>query len=261
MLKQDSKCKNKTRFKRIFKHKYRDVFLVFAVLMITGVLLAISAYAQFDRQPGAFGQEDSSSPDNLGRDGFNQPPGAFGQEDLSSPDNLGRDGFNQQPELIALESDKLSPQEAGTSIKWTVQAQDPEDDPMSFMFRLKGPSQGDVWEPVTQWSQDNTWKWDTNSAIAGKYQISVWVRDEMHADPEFTPDEMIVNFLLTPPQALPVAEAMPTAEPLPVVPTPEPTYVPPVGAQQSALPEQMADLCSRQSPGSWYSHNLVRPSQ
>ena len=126
--------------------------------------------------------------------------------DFSTPDNLGGDGSNQQPKLTALESDKSSPQEAGSSIKWTAKAEDPENDPMSFMFRLKGPSTGDVWEPVdvwkpvSQWSPDNTWKWDTNSEDAGKYQISVSVRDETHAGPQFTPDEKIVDFLLTAPR-------------------------------------------------------------
>ena len=63
MKEPNSKCKNNTRF----KGKYRDVFLVFAVLMITGVLLAVSAYAQFDQQPpGASGLGDFSTPDNMG---------------------------------------------------------------------------------------------------------------------------------------------------------------------------------------------------
>ncbi|MBN1236098.1 MAG: hypothetical protein JW999_08635, partial [Methanotrichaceae archaeon] len=188
--------------------------------MITGTLLAISASAQFD-----------------------QPPGPFEQEDFSSLDNRGGDGFNQQPRLTALESDKPSPQEAGTTIKWTARAEDPDNDPMSFMFRLKGPSTGEIWTPVTvtQWSGDNTWKWDTNSAIAGRYQISVLVRDEMHAGPQFTPDEKIVDFLLTQPQAFPVPEARPIVEPLPIVPAPEPTYVPPVEVQPPFQPEQIAE--------------------
>jgi len=150
MKETDSNCKRKTKF----KHKYRDVFLVFTVLMITGVLLAVSAYAQPE-----------------------QPLGGPGQ-DFSSPDNMGAASPNQQPTIIALQSDKSSPQEAGSSIKWTANAQDPENDPMSFTFRLKGPSTRDVWKPVNQDPSDNTWKWDTNSEDAGDYQISVWVKDE-----------------------------------------------------------------------------------
>ncbi|MCK9442404.1 MAG: hypothetical protein M0Q13_13420, partial [Methanothrix sp.] len=192
MQKPDSKCKNETRFKR----KYRDVFLVFAVLMITGVLLAISALAQAD-------------------------------------------DFNQQPTLTSLESDKSSPQEAGSSIKWTANAEDPENDLMSFIFRLKGPSTRDVWKPVNSDPSDNTWKWDTNSEDAGNYQISVSVSDETHAGPQFTPDEKIVYFTLTAPQAPAETQAEPTVEPLPVLTAPEQTYVPPAEEQQSASQEQV----------------------
>jgi hypothetical protein len=220
MQKPDSNCKNKTGFKR----KYRDVFLVFAVLMITGVLLAISAFAQFDPQQGSSGVGD-----------------------FSTPDNLGGVGLNQQPKLTALESDKSSPQEAGSSIKWTARAEDPENDPMSFMFRLRGPSMGDVWEPldvwkpVSQWSPDNTWKWDTNSGDAGKYQISVSVRDETHAGPQYTQDEKIVDFLLTAPPAPPEVQAQPIVEPLPIVTAPEQAYVPPVEEQQPPQMQQVAE--------------------
>jgi protocatechuate 3,4-dioxygenase beta subunit len=196
--------KNNTRF----KGKYRDVFLVFAVLMITGVLLAVSAYAQFD----------------------SQPPAASGLGDFSNPDNMGTASSNQPPTLTALESDKSSPQEAGSSIKWTAKAEDPENDPMSFIFRLKGPSTGDVWKPVNQDPSDNTWKWDTNSIDAGNYQISVSVRDETHAGPQFTPDEKIRDFTLT------------AVEPLPVVTAPEQTYVPPVEEQQPTQTEPLAPI-------------------
>ncbi|MCX6676922.1 MAG: SpaA isopeptide-forming pilin-related protein [Methanothrix sp.] len=204
MQKPDSKSKNKNRFKR----KYRDIFLVFAVLMITGVLLAISASAQFDQQP----------------------PGASGQGDFATTDNMGGVGTNQQPMLTDLESDKPSPQEAGSSIKWTAKAEDTENDPMSFMFRLKGPSMGDIWEPVRSWSEGKSWKWDTSAGDAGNYQISVLVRDEMHAGPDFAPNEKIVDFKLTAPPAPAEARAQPTAE-LPIVTAQEQTYVPPVEEQ------------------------------
>ncbi|MEI8003538.1 MAG: hypothetical protein WCG94_04320, partial [Methanothrix sp.] len=213
MQKPDSRCKKKTGL----KHKYRDVFLVFAVLMITGVLLEVSALAQ-----------------------FGQPPEDSGRSDLSSPDNMAGVDSNSQPKLIALESDKSSPQEAGSSIIWMANAKDPENDPLSFMFRLKGPSTGDVWKQVAQWSQEKAWKWDTNLEDAGNYQISVWVRDEMHAGPEFTPDERIIDFLLTAPQATPDAQTQPAVEPLPIVTAPEQTYVPPVESQQPAQPGQVA---------------------
>ena len=104
---------------------------------------------------------------------------------------------------------------------------------MSFIFRLKGPSTGDVWKPVNSDPSDNTWKWDTNSEDAGNYQISVSVRDETHAGPQFTPDEKIVDFTLTAPPVPAEVQVQPTVEPLPVVTAPEQTYVPPV--QSSSL--------------------------
>ncbi len=213
MKETGSNCRRKTRF----KHNCRDVIPVFAVLMITGVLLAVSALAQPELSPGALGQGD-----------------------LFSPDNAGGAGSNQQPMLTALESDKSSPQEAGSSIKWTAKAEDPENDPMSFIFRLKGPSTGDVWKPVNSNPSDNTWKWDTNPEDAGNYQISVSVRDETHAGPQFTPDEKTANFQLTAPPAPAEVQAQPTVEPLPDVAAQQQTYQPPVQEQQTAGQESAA---------------------
>ena len=143
--------------------------------------------------------------------------------------SMAESGFNQEPSIISLEPDKPGPQEAGSSIKWTARAVDPENDPLSYMFRLKGPSTGDVWLPVTQWIQDNTWKWDTTSADAGKYQISVWVRDPAHTGPEFKPAEKIVDYQITQPQAPVIA-----APPVPVTNVQQ-NFVPPVN-----VPEQQA---------------------
>lgn len=211
MKEMDSKSKRKT------KHSCRDVILVFAVLMITGVLLAVTASAQFDQQS----------------------PGALGQGDLFAPDNTGGASSNQQPMLTALVSDKSSPQEAGLSIKWTANAEDPENDPLSFIFKLKGPSTGDVWKPVNSDPSDNTWKWDTNPEDAGNYQISVSVRDEMHAGPQFTPDERISDFSLTAPPVPEEAPVQPAPEPLPDVAAQQ-TYQPPAQEQQTAGQEPVA---------------------
>jgi len=201
-----------------FKHNCRDVILVIAAIMITGVLLAVSALAQFDPQS----------------------PGDLGQGDLFSSDNMGGVSSNQQPMLITLESDKSSPQEAGSSIKWTARAEDPENDPMSFIFRLKGPSTGDVWKPVNSDLSDNTWKWDTNPGDAGDYQISVSVRDEMHAGPQFTPDERISDFRLTAPPVPEEVPAQPVTEPLPNAGAAEQSYQPPAEEQQTTWQEPVA---------------------
>ncbi|MDQ1261129.1 MAG: Cna protein B-type domain protein, partial [Euryarchaeota archaeon] len=213
MKETGSNCRLKTKF----KHNCRDAISVFAVLMITGVLLAVSALAQPEL------------------------PGDLGQGDLLSPGNTGGASSNQQPMLTALESDKSSPQEAGSTIKWTAKAEDPENDPMSFIFRLKGPSTGDVWKPVNSDPSENTWKWDTNPEDAGNYQISVSVRDEMHAGPQFTPDERISDFALTAPPVPEEAPVQPATEPLPDEAAPQQTYQPPAQEQQTAWQEPAAE--------------------
>jgi large repetitive protein len=178
MHKQDSKNEIKAKFKRFLKTSYMNVFLVFAAVLIAGVLFSAPTSAQ-DQQPGF--------------------PGELG---LPSQDNsFAETGSNQAPSIISLVPDKLSPQEAGVSIKWTVKAEDPENDPISYMFRLKGPAATDKWLPLTQWIQEDTWTWNTASLAAGKYQISLWVRDPMHTSPDFKPNEKIIDYEITPPQA------------------------------------------------------------
>ncbi len=212
---KEMESKRKTKFKL----NCRDAISVFAFLMITGVLLAISAFAQPD-MPGGFEQGGSFSQDNMGEAG-----GAIS---------------NQQPMLTALESDRSSPREAGSSIKWTAKAVDAENDPMSFIFQLKGPSTRGVWKPVNSDLSDNTWKWDTNSEDAGNYQIRVSVRDDAHAGPQFTPDEKISDFILTAPPVPEEAPVKPAPEPLPDAAAQQQTYQPPAQEQQTAWQEPVS---------------------
>ena len=190
MRKTDNNCIHKTKF----KHNSRDTIQVLAAMIITGVLLAVSASAQFDPQPTE----------------------ASGQGDFFSPGYTGGASSNQQPMLVALNCDKSSPQEAGASIRWTAMAEDPENDPISFIFWLNGPSTGGVWKPVNSDLSDNTWRWDTSPQDAGNYQIKVSVSDEMHAGPQFAPAERIADFALTAPQEATspaVADQLQTYEP------------------------------------------------
>ena len=215
MHKKDKKSEIEAKFKRFLKTSYMNVFLVFAMVLIAGVLFNAPANAQ------------------------DQPQGFPGELGLPSQDNsVAGQSLNQAPNISSLESDKPGPQDAGSSIKWTAIAVDPENDPISYMFRLKGPSTGDVWLSVTQWTEDNTWKWNTASGDTGKYQISVWVRDPGHASPEFNPVEKIANYELTQPQApagvapiAPVTNAEPNLPPANVpiqqaIQVPEPTAPP-----------------------------------
>ena len=117
MHKQARDSRNKIDLKRYLRHGYVDVFLAFFSVMILGVLLATSATAQFDQPPGQSGL-----------------PG-----DISTSAS---DSFNQVPKLSGLVADKSGPQIAGTSIKWTAMALDPDGDTILYMFRLKGHFDG-----------------------------------------------------------------------------------------------------------------------
>jgi len=60
---------------------------------------------------------------------LSQPPweerlGGFDQQSISAGDNM-------LPTITALESNKASPQDAGTAIRWKAKAEDPEGDTIS----------------------------------------------------------------------------------------------------------------------------------
>jgi hypothetical protein len=92
-----------------------------------------------------------------------------------------KDGSNSPPIVNSITSDKTSPQSAGTIIKWTTKATDTEDDPILYRFWLKGPSTGNAWKVVADWSTDNQWTWSSTSPYAGIYRVFVYARDGKHA--------------------------------------------------------------------------------
>lgn len=83
---------------------------------------------------------------------------------------------NQPPILNSLISDIFSPQDPGMSIRWTADAYDPDGDPLEYMFLLKGPSTGGIFEDMTGWRRDSTWTWRTSEADVGQNQIEVRAR-------------------------------------------------------------------------------------
>ena len=66
---------------------------------------------------------------------------------------------NLPPTLISLKSDKPSSQVAGTPIKWMAVASDPDREPVFYKFWLTGPSTGNAWKVVQDWSTKNQWTW------------------------------------------------------------------------------------------------------
>jgi len=124
-----------------------------------------------------------------------------GQMDRSSfAGVLAADGSNLAPRISNLTPDKPGPQEAGTSIKWTVNAQDSDDDVLLYMFRLNGPSTGGRWRTVSGWSPENIWQWYTSNEDVGYNQIAALVRDGKHADADGFDDQMIQDYQITQPE-------------------------------------------------------------
>ncbi|MEL6037342.1 MAG: SdrD B-like domain-containing protein [Methanothrix soehngenii] len=87
---------------------------------------------------------------------------------------------NQPPVLTALKSDRLSPQGAGTPVKWTAAAIDADKDPIYYRFWLKGPSTGNVWQIAQDWSLANQWTWSSMPNDGGAYTVYVYARDGWH---------------------------------------------------------------------------------
>ena len=136
------------------------------------------------------------------RDGRHQPP--WGRDSHISAEyviseNAGMAGSsksNSKPTLISMKSDKQSPQDKGATVTWTAKATDPDRDTVLYRYVLKGPSTEEQWEPMTDWTTNDVWTWDTSKAKAGIYVIDVQVRDGYHADIDNWDDSKRTTFVL-----------------------------------------------------------------
>jgi hypothetical protein len=99
---------------------------------------------------------------------------------------------NQIPKLYRFSSDKNSPQITGTTITWTADASDPDEDQIFYRFTLNN-------RPVTDWQTDNTWPWATIENDVGDNQIAVCVRDNKHASLDSYDDCKSVLFMVNSP--------------------------------------------------------------
>jgi hypothetical protein len=66
-------------------------------------------------------------------------------------------------------------------VRWKAIATDVNRDPIFYRFWLKGPSTGNAWRIVQDWSINNQWTWLNAPTDAGNYKIFVYVRDGKHA--------------------------------------------------------------------------------
>ena len=226
---KDSEYTVNVKLKKVLNHRYKKQFLVLAMILSVSVLLSAFAYAQ--EQPGGF-------PEGIG----------FPEQ----VDSAFSDIANQPPSIRSVEPDRPSPQPMGTAIKWTVRAEDPENDPISYMFQLKDSA---TWVPLTQWIDENTWTWNTAALEPGNYQIRVLVRDPMHTSGDFKPDERIIDYQITAPQVPAVVSApaaVPELEQAPVIEQPIVQAPEQVAAPVNQPPQVLslnADLASPQIAG------------
>ena len=95
---------------------------------------------------------------------------------------------NDKPVISELSADKASPQEPGSIVTWTAQANDPEKNPILFRFFLNGL-------PATDWQSSNQWVW---TAAEGEALIEVQVRDGKHAEQDGFDDSRSARFGILP---------------------------------------------------------------
>ncbi|MDD1740201.1 MAG: hypothetical protein LUQ30_05155, partial [Methanothrix sp.] len=162
---------------------------------------------------------------------------------------------NQPPTVTELESDKSSPQEVGSTIKWTARAEDPEKEPLSYLFQVKGPYTQGAWRTMADWSSDKSFIWDTGSYSAGDYEIRVQVADQSMGEAE-----KIAYFRLAETEPSPQVNVVPVEEQTfaatPVVsPYPEQTsnpdqtpYQEPTIVPQEQAPQNQAPILSSLLP-------------
>jgi len=114
------------------------------------------------------------------RDGFHAGPDGFDDDAASLFTILPPD---LPPQLTSLVTDKLQSIARGLPVRWTATATDPDGDPTLYRFWLKGPSTGNNWQIVQDWSYNNVWIWTTSPANAGDYTVYIYARTAKHAGP------------------------------------------------------------------------------
>ncbi|NQE53620.1 Cell surface glycoprotein [ANME-1 cluster archaeon GoMg3.2] len=100
---------------------------------------------------------------------------------------------NWPPHNPTLIPDKPEPQPAGTAITWSASATEPDGDTLYYRFWIKGPSTGDLWTIIQDWSTDNTLSWHTTTADIGDTDIAVWIRDGHHEPTNSHDLEMVIS--------------------------------------------------------------------
>jgi len=118
----------------------------------------------------------------------------YGIEDIAGAGRSAK--TNSRPSLLSFRSDRQSPQDKGVKVTWTAKAADPDDDTILYQYVLKGRSTEEQWLPMTAWTTNSVWVWDTGQARAGIYMIEVRIRDGYHADVEGSDDSDTLPYVV-----------------------------------------------------------------
>ena len=110
---------------------------------------------------------------------------------------------NQLPLISSFKTSKTSPQNAGTSVIFSVGATDPEGDRIYYQFWQKGPNTGNAWNVARDWGIAGTWIKSMSSSDIGDNQFRVWIRDDQdgHADENHFDDEEVITFKVNAPSS------------------------------------------------------------
>ena len=119
---------------------------------------------------------------------------------------------NKPPKIRGLSPDLPSPQYAGVPIRWTATASDPEPEPILYRFWLKGPTTGNAWKIVQDWSNNNVWVWADKPSDAGNYSVYVYARDGWNAGPNGYDSALGQTFSLSNPATIKKATFGPAAK-------------------------------------------------
>lgn len=101
---------------------------------------------------------------------------ASGGANATAPLGSSADRIRENATIKRLNPDKVGPQEAGSTIIWTVEATNSSDEEMVYDFFLKGSATNYELIEKTGWIAENRWTWNTTDLDVGENQVQVHVK-------------------------------------------------------------------------------------
>ena len=94
----------------------------------------------------------------------------------TAPSGSSADLIRENATIKRLNPDKSGPKEAGSTIVWTVEAINLNDEEMVYDFFLNGSATKYELIEKTGWIAENRWTWNTTDLDVGENQIQVLVK-------------------------------------------------------------------------------------